>query len=345
MAKSATLDSYTKILEELKNKIYKPIYFLSGEEHYYIDMLADYLADNVLSATEKDFNLSILYGRDVAIADVINTARRFPMMSNYHVVIVKEAQNIKNLSDLEIYLKAPQPSTILAVCNKLKPDGKSSSAKLTKLIGMVKQKGVYFESKKLYDYQVADWIIQYLKPKGIKIDIMAANLLNEYLGTDLSKISHELEKLIITLPAESNQITTKSIEQNIGISKDFNRFELTKALGEKNVLKANRIADYFAHNPNANPLILTLAAIHQYFLKVFKLHFIKDKTRENLARELGVNPFFVGEYQSAARKYNPKKCVEIFELLRDYDMRSKGMNNGSTDHGELLKELIFKIIH
>ncbi len=219
MAKSTTLDSYTKILEEFKNKIYKPIYLLSGEEHYYIDKLSDYLADNVLSATEKDFNLTIVYGRDVTIADVINTARRFPMMSNYQVVIVKEAQNIKNLSDLEIYLKAPQPSTILVICNKLKPDGKSSSAKLTKLIGLVKQKGVYFESKKLYDYQVADWIVQYLKPKGIKIDIMAANLLNEYLGTDLSKISHELEKLIITLPAGSNQITTKVLSRTLVLAR------------------------------------------------------------------------------------------------------------------------------
>lgn len=346
MAKqNLTLDSYVNIIDELKNKIFKPIYFLTGDETYYIDKISDYIADNVLTAEEKAFNQTIIYGKDISIADVINSARRFPMMSNYQVIIVKEAQNIKNLTDLEIYLKTPQPSTILVICHKPKSDGKGKSDRLTKVTNLAKQKGVFFESKKLYDYQIPDWIINYLKQKNIKIDLVAANLLNEFLGNDLSKISHELEKLIITLPPDNKQITSQNIEQNIGISKDFNRFELTKALGEKNVLKANRIVDYFAHNGSANPFVLTISAIHQYFLKIFRLHFLKDKSRENIARELGVNPFFTAEYETAAKKYDPKKCIDIFAILRDYDMRSKGVNNNSTDHGELLRELVFKILH
>lgn len=346
MAKqNLTLDSYVNIIDELKNKIFKPIYFLTGDETYYIDKISDYIADNVLTDEEKAFNQTIIYGKDISVADVINSARRFPMMSNYQVIIVKEAQNIKNLADLEIYLKTPQHSTILVICHKPKSDGKGKSDRLTKVTNLAKQKGVFFESKKLYDYQIPDWIINYLRQKGIKIDLVAANLLNEYLGNDLSKISHELEKLIITLPPDNKQITSQNIEQNIGISKDFNRFELTKALGEKNVLKANRIVDYFAHNASANPFVLTVSAIHQYFVKIFRLHFLKDKSRENIARELGVNPFFTAEYENAAKKYDPKKCIDIFALLRDYDMRSKGVNNNSTDHGELLRELVFKILH
>ena len=346
MAKqNLTLDSYVNIIDELKNKIFKPIYFLTGDETYYIDKISDYIADNVLTAEEKAFNQTIIYGKDISIADVINSARRFPMMSNYQVIIVKEAQNIKNLADLEIYLKTPQPSTILVICHKPKSDGKGKSDRLTKVTNLAKQKGVFFESKKLYDYQIPDWIINYLKQKNIKIDLVAANLLNEFLGNDLSKISHELEKLIITLPPDNKQITSQNIEQNIGISKDFNRFELTKALGEKNVLKANRIVDYFAHNGSANPFVLTVSAIHQYFVKIFRLHFLKDKSRENIARELGVNPFFTAEYENAAKKYDPTKCIDIFAILRDYDMRSKGVNNNSTDHGELLRELVFKILH
>ncbi|MGD9977234.1 MAG: DNA polymerase III subunit delta [Bacteroidales bacterium] len=345
MAKqNSTLDSYIKIIDELKNKIFKPIYFLTGDEPYYIDKISDYISDNVLDESEKAFNQSIIYGKDISIADVINSARRYPMMSNYQVIIVKEAQNIKNLSDLEIYLKAPQPSTILAVCHKPKSE-KSKSEKLTKVTNLAKQKGVLFESKKLYDYQVPDWIANYLTQKRLKIDLVAANLLTEFLGNDLSKISHELEKLTITIPPDSKQITTQIIEQNIGISKDFNRFELTKALGEKNILKANRIVDYFARNSNANPIVLTLTAIHQYFTKIFRLHFLKDKSKENIARELGVNPFFVGEYEGAAKRYNPRKCTDIFALLREYDLRSKGVNNNSTNHGELLRELVFKILH
>jgi DNA polymerase III subunit delta len=277
---------------------------------------------------------------------VINAARRFPMMSNYQVLIVKEAQNIKKLEDLEIYLKAPQKSTILVICHKLNQgSAKGKSDKTRKLMTMVEKIGVLFESKMLYDNQIAGWITQYLAEKGVSIAPVPANLLNEFLGNDLSKISNELEKLIITLPQDSKKITVEHIERNIGLSKDFNRFELTKAIGERNILKVNRIADHFAKNPSSNPLTLSLSSLYQYFVKIFRYHFLKDKSTGNVASELGVNPFFIDEYKNAARIYNPRKCVEIFSLLRDYDLRAKGLNNDTTEDGELLRELVFKIMH
>lgn len=344
--KKSSIEAYAEIISDLKKKIYKPVYFLTGDESYYIDKIADYIADFVLEESEKAFNQSILYGKDVDVPAVINAARRFPMMANYQVIIVKEAQNIKKLEDLEIYLKAPQKSTVLVICNKLKQgDSKGKSEKIRKVMAMIDKIGVLFESKKLYDNQISNWITQYLAEKGISIAPVPANLLNEYLGTDLSKISNELDKLIITLPTDNKKITSEHIERNIGLSKDYNRFELTKALGERSILKVNRIADYFAKNPSGNPLTLSLASIYQYFVKIFRYHFLKDKSAVNVASELGVNIYFIDEYKKAATIYNPRKCVEVFSLLRDYDLRAKGLNNDSTEDGDLLKELVFKIMH
>ncbi len=344
--KKSSVEAYAEIISDLKKKIYKPVYFLTGDESYFIDKIADYIADFVLEESEKAFNQSILYGKDLDAPAVINAARRFPMMADYQVIIVKEAQSIRKLEDLEIYLKAPQKSTILVICHKLKSgDSKGKSGKIHKVIALADKIGVLFESKKLYDNQIAGWITHYLAEKGISIPPVPANLLNEYLGTDLSKIANELDKLIITLPPEVKKITVEHIERNIGLSKDFNRFELTKALGERNILKVNRIADYFAKNPASNPLTLSLSAIHQYFVKVFRYHFLKDKSNGNLAVELGVNIFFVDEYKNAARIYNPRKCVDIFSILREYDLRAKGLNNDTTEDGDLLREALYKIMH
>ena len=345
MAKpSQTIESFNNVLQELKNKIFKPIYFLTGDEPYYIDRIADYIEDNVLSNSEKAFNQTIVYGRDVSAADIIGVARRFPMMSNYQVVIVKEAQNVRDLSDLEIYLRTPLNSTILVVCHKVTGDGKKSADKLSEVIKLAKQKGVYFVSKKFYDNQIPDWVVGYLRDKGIKIDPLAANLLTEFVGNDLSRLAQELDKLIITLPAGSKLIQAVDIERNIGVSRDFNRFELTKALGEMNFVRALRIADHFARNLNANPFVLTITAIYQYFVRILKYHFLADKSRASVAKELGVNEFFVAEYERAAKRYSAARCVSVIHLLSDYDMRSKGVNNSSTDHGELLRELIYLII-
>ncbi len=344
MAKqSQTVDAFQNILKELRSKIYKPIYFLTGDEPYFIDKISDFIESSVLSDAEKAFNLTIVYGRDIAAGDVINAARRFPMMSNYQVVIVKEAQGMRNIGDLEIYLKTPQTSTILVICHKL-TDGKKAGDKISGVVKLVKQKGVYFESKKFYDYQIPDWVSAYLREKGIKIDPVAANLVAEFVGNDLHRLAHELEKLIITLPPNSKQIQPSDIERNIGVSREFNRFELTKALGEMNFARAMQIADHFAHNPNANPFVLTITAIYQYFIKLLRYHFLADKNKAAVAKELGVNEFFVAEYERAAKRYSAGRCVGIIHLLSEFDMRSKGVNNGSTDHGELLKELIYLII-
>jgi DNA polymerase III subunit delta len=345
MAKGKTLaDESAELIGELKKKIYKPIYILTGDESYYIDEISNFIADNILSDAEKAFNQSILYGKDVDIKTIIETSRRFPMMANHQVVIIKEAQNIKKLEELEVYVKNPQKSTILVICNKLSSGGKPTE-KVKKLFNLVSKIGTVFESKRIYESKVPQWIASYLAQKAITISPQSAELLKDYLGNDLSKVVNELDKLIITLPAGTKKITTEHIEHNIGISKDFNRFELTNAIGMRDILKVNRIADYFAKNPGANPFLLTSSSLYQFFNKVFTYHFLPDKTERNAAVKLGVNPYFVSDYIKAAKIYNPKKCVQIFALLREYDLRSKGVNNDSVDHGELLKELAYKIMH
>jgi len=333
--------TFDQIISDLKNKIYKPIYFLSGDEPYFIDLITKYINDNVLTDAEKSFNQTVLYGKDTEIHTVINTAKRFPMMANYQVVIVKEAQNIKNIDDLIHYAGNPLKSTLLVINYKYK-----SLDKRKKLYKAINENGILFNTKKLYDNEVPRWINTYLKNKNRTIDPGAGMLLTEYLGNDLSKIANELDKLIITLPDGEFNITNTHIERNIGISKDYNNFELNKALGQKNVLKANRIVNYFSHNQKDNPFTMTIAMLYSYFSKILTFHFIKNKSdKRNVAASLKVNPFFVGDYSNAAKRYNPKKTVEIISLLREYDLKSKGYNNVSTSHGELLKELVYKILH
>lgn len=333
--------SFEQILSDLKNKIYKPIYFLSGDEPYFIDLITKYINENVLSDAEKSFNQIVMYGKEAEIHTVIDTAKRFPMMANHQVVIVKEAQNIKNIDDLIHYVNAPLKSTLLVINYKYK-----TLDKRKKLYKAINENGVLYESKKLYDNEVPAWINGYLKNKNRSIEPNAGMLLTEYLGNDLSKIANELEKLIITLPDGEFNITTTHIERNIGISKDYNNFELHKALTQKNVLKANRIVNYFGHNPKDNPFTLTISTLYYFYSKVLTYHFIKDKRdRRNVAATLKVNPYFVGDYEKAAKNYNPQKTVQIISLLREYDLKSKGYNNVSTSHGELLKELVYKILH
>lgn len=332
--------TFEKILSELKNKKYHPVYFLAGEESYFIDQISDYIAENVLSEAEKSFNQVVLYGKDIDAAAVINAAKRFPMMASHQVVIIREAQNIKNIDDLIYYVEKPLSSTILVINYKYK-----SLDKRKKLYLSIQQNGVYFDSKKLYDDKVPGWITSYLSEKGLTIDPGSCMLLLEFLGNDLGKIANELNKLIITLPEREKRINSNHIEKNVGISKDYNNFELNKALGQKNVLKANRIVNYFARNQKDNPMVLTISMLYSFFNKVMIYHFLKDKSRKNAAAELKVNPFFVVDYEIAARSYKPAKVFQIIGLLREYDLRSKGYKNVSTDNGELLKELIFKILH
>jgi DNA polymerase III subunit delta len=332
--------TYEEIISDLKNRIFKPVYFLAGEEPYYIDLITEYIENKVLPEAEKAFNQTILYGDDTNIPSIIDTARRFPMMATHQVVIIKEAQSLKKPDDLVVYLEKPLLSTILVFCYKYK-----SLDKRTKLYKTLETQGVYFESVKVRDYMISGWIERYLMTKGIKTDPSACAMLTEYLGTDLHKIVNELDKLIITLPAGKPFINTSLIEKNIGISKDYNNFELQKAIGEKNILKTNMIIHYFANNPKENPITLSIASLFGYFSKLLMYHYLADKSKNNVAAVLKVNPYFVKDYENSASKYNASKTIQIISLLRTYDMRSKGYGDPGTEPGDLMKELVYKILH
>jgi DNA polymerase-3 subunit delta len=293
-----------------------------------------------LPEAEKAFNQMIIYGDDTNIPSIIDTARRFPMMASHQVIIIKEAQSLKKLEDLVIYLEKPLLSTILVFSYKYK-----TLDKRTKLFKTLESRGVYFESPRIRDYLIPGWIERYLMTKGIRIDPSAGAMLTEYLGTDLHKIVNELDKLIITLPEGKPVITNSLIEKNIGISKDYNNFELQKAIGEKNILKANMIVHYFADNPKDNPIMLTIASLFGYFSKLLTYHYLTDKSKNNVAAALKVNPFFVKDYEISATKYNVSRTVQIISLLRTYDLRSKGYGDPGTEPGDLLKELVYKILH
>jgi len=331
--------TFEEIISNLKKKIYHPIYFLMGEETYFIDKISDYISDNVLTDAEKGFNQTILYGKDTEPHNIIANARRFPMMSNHQVIVVREAQNIKKIEELESYVKNPLNSTILVINYKYKTlDKRKTFPKL------IDQKGILFEAKKIYDNQLPAWIINYLKNQNYTIAPQAAAMLSEYLGADLSKVANELDKLIISLPSGS-QITPDHIEKNIGISKEFNVFELQKALGERNLLKANRIVNYFGANPSNNAIPQVVSGLFSYFSKLLNYQFLEDKSQNNAASVLGVHPFFVKDYVVAAKNYNIKKLVEIISILREYDMKSKGWGNVSASPGDLQREMIYRILH
>ena len=331
--------NYKEIISSISNKDFHPIYFLMGEEPFYIDKISDYIAENVLESQEKEFNQSVLYGKEVDIAQIIAEAKQFPFGSTHRVVIVKEAQNIKNIEDLESYLNNPQPSTLLVICYKYKKLDKRK--KFTKTLV---KKALLFESKRLYDNQVPDWIAKYLTEKGHKIEEKASFMLAEFLGTELANISNELDKLTLIVKKEE-KITAGIVEKNIGISKDYNIFEFQQALGSKNILKSNQIVNHFSANPKAHPLVVTLGMLFSFFQKIMTFHSLKDKSKNSVATELKVNPYFVQQYNRAAHNYSQNKLFDIFTLLKVYDLKSKGVNNTSTNDGELLKELVYKILH
>jgi len=334
--------TYEQIMAELKKKQYRPIYFLMGEEPYFLDLISDYIAENVLTEDEKSFNQVIMYGKDTTIFAVLDAAKRFPMMSKHQVVIVREAQNLRDIDKMQFYVEKPLKSTILVICYKYKTLDKR--LKMYKSLDKSKDAAV-LESKKLYDNQIPSWINGYLQERGYAIFPAASALLSEYLGTDLSKVANELNKLMLTLPPNEKKITPEHIESNVGISKDYNVYELQRALGVKDVLKANRIIDYFSRNPNSNPMVLTISALYSYFLKVLTYHYLSDKSQAAVASKLKINPFFVKDYAATASKYPAAKVVQIISILREYDLKSKGVGSASSTMGDLLKEMIFKILH
>lgn len=329
-----------QIVEDIRSKNTKPIYFLMGEEAYYIDKISDYIENNVLSEEEKGFNQMILYGRDVTVDDIVGNAKRFPMMSEKQVVIVKEAQDLsRTIEKLADYAENPQPSTILVICYKYKTIDKRK-----RLAKTVAQMGCLFESKKLYENQVSDWISSVLREKGYQIEPKAAHMLVEFLGTDLSKIANELGKLTLILE-NGAIITALHIEQNIGISKDFNNFELRKAIGDKELVKANRIVQYFSQNPRSNPLVMTISLLNGFFTQLLLYHGLKDKGKINVGKMLKINPYFIPEYQRAAKNYPMRKVAQVIAGLREADLKSKGVGASNLAQGDILKELIFKIMH
>lgn len=334
------MEEVKQIVSDIRNKIFRPVYFLMGEETYYIDKISEYIATNVLSEEEKAFNQMLLYGKETSIEQIVSNAKRYPMMSEKQVLIIKEAQHLsRTIEQISDYVENPQESTVLVICFKYKTIDRRK--KLYKTLS--KHNGLIFNSKKLYENQVSEWIRLTLKGRGYAISHKAAILLVEYLGTDLSKINKELEKLEFILPKDI-QISPDHIEQHIGISKDYNNFELKKAIGEKDVLKATKIIKYFSENPKDNPFVITLALLQNFFSQLLQYHGLTDHSPKNVASTLRINPYFVSEFQVAARNYPMKSVSTIIGTLREMDLKGKGVGTTAMSHADLLKELLVKII-
>lgn len=333
--------TFEQIVTEIKARKYRPVYLFMGDEPYYIDELTNMLTETVLPEEERDFNQSILYGMETNVTAVITMARSYPMMSDHQLIVIKEAQNLSKIEELEVYVKNPLKSTILVLNYK-----GGSLDKRKKLYAEIDKNGAIFESKKIPEYKIPAFITSYILSKGLSIDQKSAQMLSDYLGNDLSKLTNEIAKLLIAIPSGQMRITADLIEENIGISKDFNNFELLNAIINKNISKVNQIADYFEKNPKNNPMIMTMSVLFNFFSNLMICYWAKNKTEQGLATELGLrNPYQAKDYVIALKNYNAFKCMEIIGLLRIYDAKSKGVDNNSAPDGELLKELLYKITH
>jgi DNA polymerase III subunit delta len=334
-----------KVLADLKSGKYEPVYFLQGDEPFFIDQISDYIESNAIAEAEKSFNQTIIYGKDAGMADILTNARRFPMMAEKQLVLIKEAQNIPDLNRedgqklLINYLDNPVPSTILVFAHKHKKvDGRRPLAKA------LKAKTVFVESIKLKDYKLPAWISQYVKSKGFNIDDKTAYMLAEYIGTNLERLTNEIGKVLISLPA-GGQITQEIVHKNIGISKEYNVFEFQKAIAFRDVLKANRIANFYVANSKANPIIPTIGFLFSYFSKLLLLHGAKDKSDGSLASTMGVPPFAIKDYKVAANNYSVVQVINSIGFLKKADLQSKGVDSGSKPEGDILRELVFNLMH
>jgi DNA polymerase-3 subunit delta len=337
MAKEKGAD-FEHILLSIKSRVFQPVYFFCGEEEFFIDQLVDAIEANVLPENEKAFNQSIIYGKDATAQNVIETCRRLPMMSDKQLVIIKEGQSFKEIDGIISYLKNPVKSTVLVIAYKHGlPDKRKTFGK------EIQKQSVYFESGPLRDYQMPAWIKKHIKEKGYKIDDTAVELLAECTGTDLSTVSNEISKLIINKPKGSS-ISSADIEAGVGVSKEYNSFELSNALANKDATKAHKIVNYFVANPKNGPIPLVLGTLQGFFSKVWVCHHNRQKSDNDLAGLLRVNPYFVKDYKTACAKYSAQKMEYIFYVLQEYDLRSKGIGNNSIKEGELLKEVIIKIL-
>ena len=333
--------THVEIVKDIKDRKFYPIYYLMGEESYYIDRIADYIGSSVLPTEQREFNQLILYASDTELSQVINAARRYPMMADYQVIIVKEAQNYKNLDELSLYLKKPMPSTILVMCHK-----NGTLDKRKKVTLEIEKTGILYESKKMKESQLPAFISSYLKRKSIDIEEKASSLIAESIGADLNRISSELDKLAIGLQPHQRRVTSELVEKYIGISKDFNNFELRNALVQKDVFKANQIIKYFEENPKSNPIQMTLAMLFNFYSNLMLAYYAPQKNEQGIMMQLSLkSPWQTRDYITAMQKYSALKVMNIISYIRECDAKSKGFENPSTENGELLRELIFKILH
>ncbi len=333
------MSDLNNILKDIKAKKFAPVYFLYGDDSFFIDQISNAIEQTALDEAEKSFNQTIFYGKDAKVEEILECAKRFPMMAAYQVVIVKEAQHLsKKMGMLEQYMESPSSTTILVFCSKgKKPDGR------LKVFKNMKKVAVMFESKPLYDNKIPGWINEHVKSLGYSIDPKACQMLVEFIGNDLSRISNEIKKLTI-IHEPSQPITPQSIEENIGFSKDFNNFELRKAIGQRDGVKVHRIINYFAENPKDNPIVLTTSQLYSYFVQLLIVHSLQDQSPDSISRATGVHRFFTNELIQAIRNYNMKKCSAAIGLIKQLDLKSKGVGVDKTSSNDVLREVIVKIM-
>lgn len=331
--------TFEQILSDIKQNNYKPIYFLHGEEAYFMDELADAFAKHVVDESAKDFDQTIVFGSDTNVGQIISMAKRFPVIAKKQLVLVKEAQGLKKIEELESYAKDPQTETVLVICYKFKKLDKRKA-----IYKALKKTGVVFESEKIKDYHVAKWIETDIAKKGFKVNAKTSAILAEYIGNDLPQIVSTIEKLAIHLN-KGEEVTPAAIEKYVGISKTYNIFELQNAIGKKDVKQIFKIVNHFSHNAKEHPFPATVGGLYNYFSKIIAMHYLSDKSEKGIASALKIHPYFVKDYTQAARNFNAGKTMRIIGLLKTYDLKSKGFNNTSTNDGELLKELMFQVLN
>lgn len=333
--------TYEEVVRSVKKRDFKPIYYLMGDEPYYIDKISDYIVETVLTEDQRDFNLSVFYGSDASMTDVLLTAKRYPMMSDYQVVVVKEAQQLGNTDALTDYLRSPQNQTILVFCHK-----NGSLDRRKAVVNAIENSGVLFESKKLKDAQLRNFIVACVTRKKLTIDEKSVELLADFVGSDLNRLAAEVDKLALTMPEGQTRIVAEQIERNIGISKEFNNYELRNALLTRDVLKVNRIANYFDKNPKNNPIQMTLATLFNFYSNLMLAHYASDKTEKGVAEQLGFRQTWQArEYVQGMKVYSARKTMNIISAIRTTDAKSKGIDNKSATNGELLRDLLFFILH
>jgi DNA polymerase-3 subunit delta len=332
-----TQQKYQEILRDIDNKKFNSVYLLQGDEPYFIDAISKKLEENVLSEEERSFNQTVIYGKETTYHNVVMAARRFPMMAPYQLIVVKEAQNIKDTDSLIPYLEAPLDSTILVICLKGKKIDKRKKE------GKLLSKFLMFNSERIRDYQISEWISRYVKSKNKEIDNTACQLIGEFLGTDLAKIASEIDKMLINI-RDTDRVSMSHVEENIGISKDYNTFELQKALGGRNFNKSVQIINYFAADTRTHPLVMLAPNLFSYFTKLMIYHQNRGMDQQSLSSAMGVHSFFIKEYAAAALNYNLQNIEEIISIIRFYEMRAKGVENTNTSEGQLMIEMIVRIL-